>query len=116
MSRGVRAKLLCLGGLTAHRQCHRRTAKPTRSLTIAFTAASSKVTKESSLSDHRMDHTGRKLMKTECKLWDYRKDSAACKPLKIRNLVGAIGFEFWGRRSFNNIESAAGTVKQWKTM
>ena len=23
-------------------------------------------------------------------------------------LVGAVGFEFWGRRSFNNIERAAG--------
>jgi len=31
-------------------------------------------------------------------------------------MVGAIGFEFWGRRSFNNIENAAGTVKQWKPM
>ena len=26
-------------------------------------------------------------------------------------MVGAIGFEFWGRRSFNNIERTAGTVK-----
>ena len=31
-------------------------------------------------------------------------------------MVGAIGFEFWGRRSFNNIERTAGTVKQWKTV
>jgi len=31
-------------------------------------------------------------------------------------MVGAIGFEFWGRRSFNNIENAAGTVKHWKPM
>ena len=31
-------------------------------------------------------------------------------------MVGAIGFEFWGRRSFNNIERTAGTVKQWKAM
>jgi hypothetical protein len=26
-------------------------------------------------------------------------------------MVGAIGFEFWGRRSFNNIENTAGTVR-----
>jgi len=30
--------------------------------------------------------------------------------------VGAIGFEFWDRCSFNNIESAAGTVKQSKAV
>jgi hypothetical protein len=29
-------------------------------------------------------------------------------------MVGAIGFEFWGGRSFSNIESAAGTLKQWQ--
>ena len=31
-------------------------------------------------------------------------------------MVGTIGFEFWGRRSFNNIERRAGSVKQWKTV
>jgi hypothetical protein len=31
-------------------------------------------------------------------------------------MVGAIGFEFWGRRSFNNIERTAGTVQQWKAV
>jgi hypothetical protein len=34
----------------------------------------------------------------------------------LERMVGAIGFEFWCRCSFNNIESAAGTVKQWKTV
>jgi len=33
-----------------------------------------------------------------------------------KRMVGAIGFEFWGRRSFNNIETTAGTVKQWKAV
>jgi hypothetical protein len=31
-------------------------------------------------------------------------------------MVGAIGFEFWGRRIFNNMSRTAGTAKQWKTM
>jgi hypothetical protein len=31
-------------------------------------------------------------------------------------MVGAIGFEFYSKRSFNNIETTAGTVKQWKTV
>jgi len=31
-------------------------------------------------------------------------------------MVGAIGFEFTRKRSFNNIERTAGIVKQWKTM
>lgn len=31
-------------------------------------------------------------------------------------VVGAIGFEFTGKRSFNNIERTAGTVKQWKAV
>jgi len=31
-------------------------------------------------------------------------------------MVSTIGFEFWGRRSFNNIETTAGTVKQWKSV
>ena len=31
-------------------------------------------------------------------------------------MVGAIGFEFWGTASFNNIETTAGSVKQWKTV
>ena len=31
-------------------------------------------------------------------------------------MVGAIGFEFWGTRSSNNIESAAGAVEQWRAV
>jgi hypothetical protein len=53
---------------------------------------------------------------TEYSLSDHRTESRDRKLLKIIDLVGAIGFEFWGRRSFNNIERAAGTVKQWKTV
>jgi hypothetical protein len=29
----------------------------------------------------------------------------------LGKMGGAIGFEFWGRRSFNNIENTAGTVR-----
>ena len=31
-------------------------------------------------------------------------------------MVGAIGFEFTRKRSFNHIERMAGTVKQWKAI
>ena len=31
-------------------------------------------------------------------------------------MVGAIGFEFWGRRIFNNVESHGGHRKQWETV
>jgi len=31
-------------------------------------------------------------------------------------MVGAIGFEFWGRRSFNNIEAWRAPLKQWKAV
>ena len=36
--------------------------------------------------------------------------------IRGKQMVGARGFEFWGRRSFNNIERTAGTVKQWKAV
>jgi hypothetical protein len=34
----------------------------------------------------------------------------------VNNLAERVGFEFTRKRSFNNIERTAGTVKQWKTV
>jgi hypothetical protein len=34
----------------------------------------------------------------------------------LNNMAERVGFEFTRKRSFNNIERTAGTVKQWKTM
>ena len=34
----------------------------------------------------------------------------------FNNLAERVGFEFTRKRSFNNIERTAGTVKQWKAM
>jgi hypothetical protein len=39
-----------------------------------------------------------------------------CNFLSFNNLAERVGFEFTRKRSFNNIERAAGIVKQWKTM
>jgi hypothetical protein len=36
--------------------------------------------------------------------------------IKQINMAERVGFEFTRKRSFNNIESAAGTVKQWKAI
>jgi hypothetical protein len=51
---------------------------------------------------------------------------ATCQPAGINRqrvrlarslgMVGAIGFEFWGRRSFNNIEARRAPLKQWKAV
>ena len=34
----------------------------------------------------------------------------------LNSLADRVGFEFTRKRSFNNIESTAGTVKQWKAV
>jgi len=34
----------------------------------------------------------------------------------LNNMAERVGFEFTRKRSFNNIERTAGTVKQWKTV
>ena len=34
----------------------------------------------------------------------------------LNNLAERVGFEFTRKRSFNNIERTAGSVKQWKTV
>ena len=34
----------------------------------------------------------------------------------LNNMAERVGFEFTRKRSFNNIEGAAGTVKQWKAV
>jgi hypothetical protein len=34
----------------------------------------------------------------------------------LNNMAERVGFEFTRKRSFNNIEGTAGTVKQWKTV
>ena len=34
----------------------------------------------------------------------------------FNNMAERVGFEFTRKRSFNNIERTAGTVKQWKTV
>jgi hypothetical protein len=38
------------------------------------------------------------------------------KLLILNKLAERVGFEFTRKRSFNNIERTAGTVKQWKTV
>jgi hypothetical protein len=37
-------------------------------------------------------------------------------PGNLLEMVGAIGFEFWGRRSFNNIKPRRALLKQWKAV
>ena len=34
----------------------------------------------------------------------------------FNNMAERVGFEFTRKRTFNNIERTAGTVKQWKTL
>ena len=34
----------------------------------------------------------------------------------VENMAERVGFEFTRKRSFNNIERTAGTVKQWKAV
>ena len=34
----------------------------------------------------------------------------------LNNMAERVGFEFTQKRSFNNIECTAGTVKRWKTV
>ncbi len=38
------------------------------------------------------------------------------KLLILNKLAERVGFEFTRKRSFNNIERTAGTVKQWKAV
>jgi len=43
--------------------------------------------------------------------------SPSRKPIGInKKLAETVGFEFTRKRSFNNIERTAGTVKQWKAV
>jgi hypothetical protein len=42
-----------------------------------------------------------------------RREVVYCDELEM---VGAIGFEFWVRRSFNNIEARRAPLKQWKAV
>lgn len=58
----------------------------------------------------RKAHRGR-----DCTLASDQEEGAFSESWKM-TMVGAIGFEFARKRSFNDIERTAGTVEQWKAV